>query len=153
MSALELQRYLHQHLPLTQAMGVTVISVHEDEVRLQAPLAPNINHHATVFGGSASALAILAGWSLLHTRLVAAGVPARLVIQRNTMEYERPIAGTFSARAGFESGTSWAEFETLLRRRGRARITVPVVLEYAAAIAGRFSGQFVALSSDDRTAP
>ncbi|MBS0379176.1 MAG: thioesterase domain-containing protein [Proteobacteria bacterium] len=148
MSALELQRYLHEHLPLTRAMGVTVVSVHEDEVRLQAPLAPNINHHATVFGGSASALAILAGWSLLHTRLASGGLPARLVIQRNTMEYERPIAGTFSARATFESPAAWPEFETLLRRRGRARITVPVVLEYGSIVAGRFSGQFVALAAD-----
>ncbi len=152
MSTLELQRYLHEHLPLTRAMGVTVISVHEDEVRLQAPLAPNINHHATVFGGSASALAILAGWSLLHTRLSAAALPARLVIQRNTMEYERPIAGTFSARATFEAG-AWAAFETMLRRRGRARITVPAVLEHAATIAGRFSGQFVALAGGEASTP
>ena len=65
----QLERYLHEHIPLSKAMGVSVLSVGEEAVTLRAPLAPNINHRETVFGGSASALAILAAWSLLHTRL------------------------------------------------------------------------------------
>jgi hypothetical protein len=33
----------------------------------------------------------------------------------------------------------------MLARRGKARITVLAVLEYTGRVAGRFSGQFVAL--------
>lgn len=146
MSAHELERYLHEHIPLSRAMAVSVLAVSPDQVRLAAPLAPNINHRDTVFGGSAAALAMLAAWSLLHTRLSAEGSSARLVIQRNTMEYERPIAGEFTARAALEQAGRWQPFTDTLARRGRARISVTAVLEYAGEVAGRMSGQFVALA-------
>ena len=112
---------------------------------LRAPLAPNINHRETVFGGSASALALLAGWSLLHVRLSALGLEHRLVIQRNTMDYERPIAGDFTARAILAQPQRWPQFLDTLTRRGRARIVVEALLEHAGAVAGSFSGEFVAL--------
>jgi thioesterase domain-containing protein len=126
-------------------MAVRVLAVDADAVVLQAPLAPNINHRETVFGGSASALALLAGWALLHTRLAAEGGAGRLVIQRNTMEYERPIAGEFTARATLAQPPRWRQFAQTLARRGRARVTVLATLEHAGAVAGRFSGEFVAL--------
>jgi thioesterase domain-containing protein len=143
----ELERYLHDHIPLSKAMRVSVSSVTDDAVVLRAPLEPNINHRETVFGGSASALAILSAWSLLHLRLVRAGVSGRLVIQRNTMDYDRPIPGAFSARASIADPAKWPAFLRTLARRGKARITVASLLAHDGQIAGRFSGEFVALSA------
>ena len=143
----ELERYLHDHIPLSKAMGVSITAADELEVILRAPLAPNINHRDTVFGGSASALATLAAWSLLHTRLQSDGFPSRLVIQRNTMAYDLPIAGDFTARAAYDPATDWARFTRILSRKGKARITVASVLEYQGRLAGRFSGEFVAFGS------
>jgi len=54
-TGLELESYLHAHIPLTRAMQVSVVSVEPDSVLLSAPLAPNTNHRDTVFGGSAAA--------------------------------------------------------------------------------------------------
>ena len=144
MLAAELAQYLRDHIPLSNAMGVAVLKVADDSVTLQAPLAPNINHRHTVFGGSASALAILAGWALLHVRLRSAGIASRLVIQRNVMEYERPIAGAFTARAALEHPHRWQQFTSMLVRKGKARVTVLAVLEDMDQVVGRFSGQFVA---------
>lgn len=73
----ELQQYLHEHIPLSRAMQVSVVRAAQEGVVLSAPLAPNINHQETVFGGSASALAILAAWSLVHVRLQASGPPGK----------------------------------------------------------------------------
>ncbi|WP_370677334.1 YiiD C-terminal domain-containing protein [Pleomorphomonas sp. PLEO] len=75
----DLESYLHEQIPLSQAVGVSVRSVTDGGVTLAAPLAPNINHKSTVFGGSASPLSILAAWSTLHVRLIDAGLrkPAR----------------------------------------------------------------------------
>ncbi len=145
MTTTELQEYLHKHIPLSAAMQVTVDSVSEKEVLLEAPLAPNINHRETLFGGSASALAILAAWSLLHVRSRAQGIDSRLVIQRNSMEYLLPVAGTFSARAFLADENDWQGFQKIFRRRGRARIVVLSELEYGGEIAGRLEGDFVAL--------
>ena len=142
----ELERYLHEHIPLSRAMAMAVVSVGQDEVVLRAPLAANINHSETVFGGSAATLAILAAWSLVFVRLRAAGLAARLVIQRNAVDYLKPMAGEFTARASCPEGEAWQRFTTALARRGRGRLAVAAVLEYAGEVAGRFSGEFVALA-------
>jgi thioesterase domain-containing protein len=144
----ELEQYLHQEIPLSRAMAVAVLSVTADSVLLQAPLNPNINHHDTVFGGSASALAILAGWSLLYVRLGHEAISGRVVIQRHTMEYERPMAGTFTARAALEEPQRWGAFRLMLERHGKARISVTSVLEQAGNIAAWFRGEFVALGAE-----
>lgn len=60
---------LYDRIPLSQAMAVSVISIAEDGIILTAPLDPNINHRNTVFGGSISTLAILAGWTFVSVRL------------------------------------------------------------------------------------
>jgi len=143
----ELAHYIHEHIPLSKAMGVSVVAVEDDAIILQAPLEPNLNHRQTVFGGSASALAILASWALLHVRLQAAGIADRLVIQRNTIEYRHPILGQFTARSMLERPDAWRQFTVMLARRGRARITVVAVLEHMGRVAGRVSGQFVALGN------
>lgn len=141
----ELEDYLHEHIPLSKAMAVSVVAAEPKEVVLRAPLGPNINHRETVFGGSASAVATLAAWALLHIRLRAEGVACRLVIQRNTMEYDLPIDGAFTARASVEQVSDWSRFVQMLSRRGKARVAVASVLEYNRQVAGRFAGEFVAL--------
>ena len=141
----ELEGYLHGHIPLSKAMQVSVDAIRTDAVVLRAPLAPNINHRDTVFGGSASAVAILAAWSLLHTRLRAEGVAARLVIQRNTMDYALPILGEFTATSAFEAPEQWPRFLRTLARMGRARTRAIAVLESDGQVVGRLTGEFVAL--------
>jgi thioesterase domain-containing protein len=147
MSPGELEQYLHEHIPLSKAMQVSVAKVEGESVVLSAPLAPNLNHRETVFGGSASSLAILAAWSLLHTRLRHAGITCRLVIQRNTMEYDLPIIGDFTARSALQDPGHWEPFLRMLTRKGRSRIAVISVLEHGGREAGHFTGEFVALGT------
>jgi thioesterase domain-containing protein len=128
-------------------MAVSVVAADTEAVVLEAPLAPNINHRETVFGGSASALAILAAWALVHLRLLAVGLPSRLVIQRNTMEYLHPIAGTFQAQARL-GDADWDAFVRTLTRRGRSRIAIGAELLYQEQVVGRFDGDFVAFANE-----
>lgn len=143
-----LQTYLYDHIPLSEAMAVQVLSLEPDRVVLGAPLEPNINHRDTVFGGSASAVAILSAWSLLHLRLTAAGFPSRLVIQRNSMEYLAPISGSFTATARLDPHANWDSFTKMLTRKGRARISAQSELYYDGLLAGRLQGEFVAFGND-----
>jgi len=148
MPQVALEQYLHENIPLSKAMQVSVVSVSPESVVLSAPLEPNINHRETVFGGSASALAILSAWSLLHTRLQAEHpASCRLVIQRNTMEYALPIQGQFVARSVLAQPEQWPSFLRILSRRSKGRISVNSVLEHLGQQVGAFSGEFVALGS------
>lgn len=140
-----LERYLHEQIPLSAAMGARVTVATPERVQLTAPLAPNVNHHETLFGGSAAALATLSAWALLHLRVVRAGLQARLVIQRSTMEYERPIQGDFDAVCRFSDELAWERFRTILVRRGRARLTLAAYLLHDAQRMASFEGDFVAI--------
>jgi acyl-coenzyme A thioesterase PaaI-like protein len=166
MSAEEVEAYLRERIPLSTAMGVRVKSATVDSVRLAAPLAPNVNHHETVFGGSASAVATLAAWTLLHLRLQAArgakrpespdGGPEKpgsgrswdtvqLVIQRGAMEYRKPIPGDFDAVCEFSDAAAWERFSDTYARRGRARLTLRSRLVFDDHDMASFEGDFVAL--------
>ncbi len=143
-----LARWLHETIPLSAAMGLEVRAASPGEVRLFAPLAPNINEHRTVFGGSAAALATLAAWTLLHVRLERAAVPARLVIQRSRIEYERPVPGDFEAVCQFTDEHAWRRFRATLARRGRARLALAAHLLHAQRRVAEFEGDFVALARE-----
>lgn len=144
----QLERYLHKHIPLSAAMQVTVQSLTAKSLTLQAPLAPNINHQETVFGGSASTLAILSAWSLLHSRLAQEGIASQLVIQRNEIAYLKPMTEDFTATAELVDEQDWTRFLKMLRRKGKARIRVAAVLYSGQLLAGKFSGEYVALYGD-----
>ncbi len=73
-----IQDYLHEHIPLSKAMGVSVVEADAVGIVLSAPLEPNINHRDTVFGGSASSLAVLAAWSVVHFGLQRGGRSCRV---------------------------------------------------------------------------
>jgi thioesterase domain-containing protein len=139
------ERYLHSNIPLSAAMRVQVQVATPEHVLLSAPIGPNINHHQTVFGGSGVVLATLSAWTLLHLRLEHENLHVGLVIQRSSMEYERPIPGDFDADCKFSDDADWRRFLSMLHRRGRARMTLKANLLYADHPMGQFEGDFVAL--------
>lgn len=148
-----LQAYLHDHIPLTRSMQVSVVEAGEEGVVLEAPLPPNINHRDTVFGGSASALAILAGWALVHVRLRKEGhSPRRIVIQRNRMEYLLPIDGSFRAECLPPDRREWDRFLRMLDRKGVGRVRLKATLEAGDEVVGRFEGEYVALEESPEDA-
>lgn len=143
--ASDLESYLHSNIPLSADMGVRVKIATPEEVLLWAPLAPNINHHRTVFGGSGVVLATLSAWTLLHLRLRSDRIDAQLVIQRSSMEYEKPIGGDFEAYCRLEELAAWERFRATLQRRGRARMTLGAKLRHEGHEMGAFVGDFVAI--------
>lgn len=141
----EITAYLHRHIPVSAHLGATVRRCDRDRVVLAAPLAANINHRSTVFGGSASAVAILAGWTWLHFALRDAGRHCRVVIQRNSMEYDAPIDGDFTAECAGMPAAGWDKFLETLRRHRRARTELTAVLKLKDATVARFDGEYVAV--------
>jgi len=139
----ELETYLQQRIPLSRAMAVEVRSATPDGVELFAPLAPNINHRDTVFGGSASAVAILAAWSALYVKMRAEMRAGRIVIRRNKMSYERPITGDFTARSTPPEAAAWAKAIATLGKGRPARVHVTATLECLSERVGVLEGEFV----------
>jgi thioesterase domain-containing protein len=145
MNAQELEAYLRTRIPLAKAMAVEVRAADASGVTLFAPLAPNINHRDTVFGGSASAVAILAAWSALHVRMHAASLEGRIVIRSNHMSYERPIMAGFTATAAPPELEAWQKFAATLARGRMARARLIATLDCEGARVGALDAEFAVM--------
>ena len=145
MTPAEMTEYLRSRIPLTAAMDIRVLDCGVDRVRVAAPLAPNLNHRNTAFGGSLATLGILSGWALLHFGLREQGIKdAKLVIQKTECEYLEPVAGEFVAESRLPQD-EWPRFAAALAKGRRARITVGSEITAAGQLAVRAAGTFVAL--------
>ena len=145
LSLIELQDFLHRSVPLSRSMCVAVEEISSEHLVLSAPMEPNVNQHGTVFGGCSATLAVLAAWSLLHTRLIRESIDVNLVVQRSSMEYLAPMTGRFTALAMLERRTDWAQFVHAIHANGKARIEVQATMSSSARQAARFKGEFVAV--------
>jgi thioesterase domain-containing protein len=150
----ELETFLRSRIPLSAAMAVEVRTASPSAVVIFAPLAPNLNHRDTAFGGSVSAVAILAAWSVLYVRMQVEGLAGRIVIRRNAVSYDRPVADGFTATATAPDATDWARFRATLARNRTARIRVGACIESGGQRAGEMEGEFAVLParSDDARA-
>jgi thioesterase domain-containing protein len=145
---------LRREIPLTRAMGVTVAGFDTTGLTLHAPLAPNLNHKHTAFGGSLATLATLAGWGLLQL-LLREHAPVTVVIQESTARYLRPVTAELQARCALPPADALDRFVRTLERKGAARIGLDVEIPSGNELAVSFHGQFVAFdpSRDRRAAP
>jgi len=143
-----MQTYLHEHIPITAHFGIEVVSFDHGEIRLRAPLAANINHRDTAFGGSISSIGIMAGWSIIHFSLTALGLASRIVIQHSSTSYTAPGDADFDAVAALPETQQWERFCAMLKRKGRARITIPSTIIIGNKIIATHEGVFVAILND-----
>jgi thioesterase domain-containing protein len=138
-----LEVYLHAHIPLSRAMGVRVVEASAARVRLAAPLAPNLNHRRTAFGGSIASLATLAGWGWLHVQLAHHRPPVRLVVQKSALEYLEAIDDDFEAVCEAPAAEQRERFERMLAQKGRSRLELAVAVlahgRTCATLAGTFA--------------
>ncbi len=143
-SLADTERFLHQQIPLSLAMGVRVESFDADRLVLTAPLDPNHNHLGTAFGGSLSALATLAGYSLLWLRLENQN--AHIVIRRGSIQYHHPVRGILRAVCESPDAATLAAFKSQFAKKGKARISLNVRIKEDGRVCVEFEGVFVALT-------
>ncbi|WP_191831257.1 YiiD C-terminal domain-containing protein [Pseudomonas fluorescens] len=141
-----LESVLHGDIPLTREMGLQVLDWQHQQLRLQLPLAANVNHKSTMFGGSLYCAAVLVGWGWLHLRLREAGIDdGHIVIQEGQISYPLPVTGAAIAVCAAPEEKVWERFVATYQRRGRARLNLHTQVSNADSdeAAVLFSGQYV----------
>lgn len=139
----EIEKYLHEHIPISGAMGVKVESAGLDGVILSAPFKKNFNHQKTIFGGSLHSLATLACWTYLYLRLKDQGL--ELVIQKSEIDYISPVTGDFVAECLPPSDKVFNQFIKSLEKKGKGRIHLSAKIAHNGLLAVIFHGIFVAI--------
>lgn len=137
----ELKNFLYASMPLCSAMGLEVVKAEPNHVILSAPLAANINHKKTAFGGSLHSLATLACFSLVHVN-----VKGEIVIASSEIEYLAPVTADFQAECQMPDHLEWERFLKIFQKKGRARIQLVSRIWQGDLLCVKFRGTFVAFS-------
>lgn len=141
-----LEELIRSRIPVADFMQLTVESLDANSVVVTAPLEPNRNVHGTLFGGSGTAIALVAAWSLVHARMQVEGLKAPLVVAKQTTVYLKPVTGRVTARAVFETAEAWGAFTRSLGEGQRARVGVVVELQQTPGeVAARVEALFAAV--------
>jgi thioesterase domain-containing protein len=138
------ERFLHEQIPLSKAMGVRVESFDDGQLVLTAPLAPNHNHLGTAFGGSLSAIAVLAGYGSLWLLLDDRG--AHIVVRRSSIQYHHPVREAIRAICKCPDVATLSAFKHQFAQKGKARLSLQVTIEEEGRVCVEFEGVFVALT-------
>ena len=131
-------------MPPVAAMQVRAIAVDAESLRLQAPLAANVNDKGCAFGGSLAGLMTLAGWGLLMHRLAEAGHAAEVYVADSQVRSLAPLFGDLEAEARLAPAQDWDEFLRAFGERGRARASLVARIHAAdgtpvAELSGRYA--------------
>ncbi len=140
--AKQLEQTLHDEIPISHEMGITVAAYDGKQLRLAAPIAPNINHKCTAFGGSLYSLAVLCGWGMLHLKLAEAGLHKHIVIQEADIRYLLPVDQNMQAECTLDDA-AFQRFLRTLEKHGRSRLALDVVIKHDGQPAVEFSGRYV----------
>lgn len=141
----QLEQVIHEKIPISKEMGISLESYNETGLTLKAPLYKNINHRQTAFGGSLSAVATLSGWTFLYLTLNKWEQPAQIVIQESSIVYLRPVTGDFQAVCEWPEAASLEFFRGMYLKKGKARIKLASKIFLGTELAASFSGVYVAL--------
>ena len=140
-----LVEYFHEktlkEIPILQAMGISFENYKQGTMRVNMPLAPNINDKNTGFGGSIVTLATITGWSLLSLMLNQEEKHFEVVIMESAIQYSAPVTGDCHAVAKLTHGETLCLSQDLITR-GKARINIVVNIYVDEKHTASFEGKY-----------
>jgi thioesterase domain-containing protein len=141
--AARLERYMQRTIPLVGQMRVRVAACGPAGLTLTAPLAPNINHEQTAFGGSLASLTTLACWGYLWL-LLEDEADMHMVVNEAHIRYLKPVTTTLTAECSAPDTETRERFLDTLKRRGKARLELKATVVQDGGVCAEYLGSFVA---------
>jgi thioesterase domain-containing protein len=126
-SADELTRKIHSAIPLSDAMQFSIDHLDLDDIRVSAPLSPNINIHGTGFAGSLYSIAVLTGWALSMHIIDESGIDAELVVARAEIAYRAPVVSDIECRCSASEEQRDA-FLQAFHERGKGKLVLDIAV-------------------------
>mgnify|MGYP005838114029 CR=1 FL=1 len=130
-------------IPLSQYMQLAIASFDGNTLRCEAPMAPNINLHQTMFAGSIYALATLTGWGMLYLQLQALGLRGDQVLADASIKYLCPVAQLPSAHCSLQHCIG--ELSSVMQGRKTVQ-QIQVAIYSGDTLAAEFSGRYAVLA-------
>lgn len=144
-----LQGALHRLIPISKHMGIVAEHYDGNQLVLSAPLANNINHQQSAFGGSLFSLSALAGWGILQLKLTELGMTANTVIAGGDVSYDLPVFE--SLRCEINLPDDYPTFKEKLVSTGKASILLTSNILVGTGSAMAFHGKYVVREINAKT--
>lgn len=141
------EKFLHEKIPLSQAMGISLLHVSEGEAQIHCPLKPNRNHKGTAFGGSISAAHLLACYAWLFYFLNSKKIEAHLVVKESQIQFLKPVTADFTVSCANPGLGLTESFLKVLDKKGRAKVTLNSKIEHQGLVQSTMIAEFVAVKS------
>jgi len=125
------QNFLNQSIPLTKDMGLLLTGYNGNRLFLKAPLSNNINDKGSVFGGSSSALMIIAAWSLIKLKCDENNITADIVIHKNDTVWHKALYSDLIIEAEFKQDYDFDVVNISIENNKHYRIDCQIVLKDA----------------------
>jgi thioesterase domain-containing protein len=120
-----LQQAWHEHIPLSEKMGVRISQYTGQKFITTMPEIGNQNPHHTLFAGSLFSLATLTGWGLIWLLLRERQLGGTIILADAHIRYTTPVTGR--PRAEADLGSLSGDLDRLARGR-KARVQLEVSL-------------------------
>lgn len=147
MTKSQLETLLRKQMPLAKAMEVQVQQVDDTHMELTCALNKNYNHIGSAFGGSLSALMILAAYCRLFHIM---GGEGHVVVKKNAAEFFKPVHEDLKAVCLTPSSPDVEQFMKLYTNKGRGRLTLVSEIRLKdGTVAARMESEFVGFVSQD----
>lgn len=138
----QLQQAWHQHIPLSEKMGVRIMQYTGQQFITSMPETGNQNPHHTLFAGSLFSLATLTGWGLIWLMLRERHLGGTIVLADAHVRYSKPVRGRPEAVADLSSLSG--DLDKLARGR-KARVQLSVSVSGNDVAGAVFNGVFMVL--------
>jgi len=141
----QLQSVFDQDIPISRAMGLRLVSLDHDTLKMSAPLGPNINDKGTAFGGSLGALLTLAAWGVVWIACKRSKLDCDIVIHKGEISYYQPVTSEINVICPIPIDSEWQTFKSRLSSKGKARMNLVPYIETDKGRAALFQCSYVAL--------
>ena len=144
----ELQQTLLHEMPITESMGIQVVSYSDGQLAMRMPLEPNRNHQYSAFAGSLNALCTVVGWGSIYLLLQQKNQTGNIVIRRGKIRYLRPVfTPEFVATAKSIPAEQLQYFYELLESKGKSKLDITVEISDQQGPYVNFTGSYVVQDS------
>lgn len=138
-----LQQTFDDNIPLVAALEAKVASYDGETLVVDMPLAPNVNHKNTAFGGSLYCAGVLSAWGLLYLKLQEVQEEGVIVIFDGRVHYHQPVTQTFKSTCVMPDAAAWEKFIKVYRRMGKSRLKLESEIVCEGDNCASFYGEFV----------
>ena len=123
------QEFLYKNIPISKNMGLILSDYRDNTLILKAPIIENINDKGSVFGGSGSALMILAAWSMIKLNCEESQVVADIVIHKNETVWHKAMYSDLIIEAVFMKKYNFKLIKDLILNNKHQRIDCQIKLK------------------------